>query len=449
MNGSDAARDARLTVRHHIIVPDLLVRPPANARGIARGIMLFLMGFAVVAALAPWRQTVIGSGQVIAFAPDQRQQNIEAPVAGRVEQWFVHEGSRVRAGDAIVALTDNDANILERLGQERAAVALRIATQEARTLTLRDRIESLRRSLRAQVSSAQAEIDIALQELAGTEQRLAAERAAQETNDLNLARQRELETQGLASRRDFELAQLEARRSAAGVTVAEALVQAARSRLAARRAALERVQASGQADLQSAEASLKQAESELASSQASLARVDVGISRQEAQQVVAPVDGTILRVTARQGGEQVDRGEVLATIVPETSDRAVELKVDGNDAALIQRGATVRLQFEGWPAIQFSGWPSVAVGTFGGKVAFVDPADDGNGNFRVVVTPQVRGEQTTEPPWPNARYLRQGVRTKGWFLLNEVSIGREIWRRFNGFPPTSEPRDPAPRIKSK
>ena len=35
--------------------------------------------------------------------------------------------------------------------------------------------------------------------------------------------------------------------------------------------------------------------------------------------------------------------------------------------------------------MQFAGWPSVAVGTFGGRVAFVDPADDGGGDFRVLV----------------------------------------------------------------
>jgi hypothetical protein len=74
------------------------------------------------------------------------------------------------------------------------------------------------------------------------------------------------------------------------------------------------------------------------------------------------------------------------------------------------------------------GWPSVAIGTFGGKVRVVDPADDGLGRFRIIV------EQDKNPPWPDARYLRQGVRVVGWVLLDEVSLGWELWRRFNGFP---------------
>jgi membrane fusion protein, adhesin transport system len=135
-------------------------------------------------------------------------------------------------------------------------------------------------------------------------------------------------------------------------------------------------------------------------------------------------------VLAAQGGEQVKQGDTLAYLVPDTKDRAVELWVDGNDAAIVAEGRHVRLQFEGWPAVQFSGWPSVAVGTFGGRVAFVDPHDDGKGNFRVVVQPDGKHE-----PWPEPRFLRQGVRTNGWILLERVTLGFELWRRFNGFPP--------------
>ena len=104
--------------------------------------------------------------------------------------------------------------------------------------------------------------------------------------------------------------------------------------------------------------------------------------------------------------------------------------MNGNDAPLITPGRLVRLQFEGWPAIQFVGWPAVAVGTFGGKVLLVDSTDNGQGKFRILVVPDPNDE-----PWPSNRWLRQGVRANGWVLLNEVSLGFEFWRQFNGFPP--------------
>lgn len=70
------------------------------------------------------------------------------------------------------------------------------------------------------------------------------------------------------------------------------------------------------------------------------------------------------------------------------------------------------------------------MGTFAGKVAFVDPTDNGTGSFRVMVIPD---EQ--DALWPSARFLRQGISARGWILLENVTIGYELWRLFNGFPP--------------
>ena len=48
-----------------------------------------------------------------------------------------------------------------------------------------------------------------------------------------------------------------------------------------------------------------------------------------------------------------------------------------------------------------------------------------------------------DPPWPQRRYLRQGVQAKGWVLLEQVRLGFELWRQINGFPPVVTP-DPDP-----
>jgi hypothetical protein len=117
--------------------------------------------------------------------------------------------------------------------------------------------------------------------------------------------------------------------------------------------------------------------------------------------------------------------------VPGAERRAVELWVDGRDAPLVDVGTALRLQFDGWPALQFSGWPGLAVGTFGGRVALVDAVDDGHGRFRVVVVP------AADERWPPPQRLRQGVRAHGWFNLGEVRLGYELWRQFNGFPPSA------------
>jgi hypothetical protein len=76
------------------------------------------------------------------------------------------------------------------------------------------------------------------------------------------------------------------------------------------------------------------------------------------------------------------------------------------------------------------------VGTFGGQVASIDATDDGTGRFRLLL------KQEPSDPWPSDRFLRQGVRANGWVMLSRVSLGYEIWRQLNGFPPVLA-EDPA------
>lgn len=417
-----------------ILPSSLRVPPPQKAALVAKLLIAVFLSFSIAALLAPWTQNIRGTGRVLAYAPDQRQQPIEATVSGKVAEWFVQEGSQVKKGDPIVQLTDNDESVLDRLGAERSALQIQKLAHAQRVETLTSRVESLRRYQRAEINSAEANVQIAQREVEAAEQDLDAAEAELETNELNLKRQRDLYDDGLASQRELELADLAQRQSKAKVASTRAKVRAAQNKLSQTRAALRRVIASTEAEVENAQASSRDAETEVASTDAVLARLDGDISRQRAQTIIAPTDGTILRIIGRLGGEQVNRGEVLAILVPTTEDRAVELYVDGNDAALIKTGSPVRLQFEGWPAVQFSGWPSVAVGTFGGRVAFVDAADDGRGDFRIVVVPD-----PDDSPWPTSSYLRQGTLANGWVLLNRVSIGFELWRQFNGFPPTTTP----------
>lgn len=90
-----------------------------------------------------------------------------------------------------------------------------------------------------------------------------------------------------------------------------------------------------------------------------------------------------------------------------------------------------------------SGWPSIAVGTFGGEIVSIDASDNGMGKFRVIIRPDKQDQE-----WPEDRYLRQGVRTNGWVLLDTVPLWFEVWRQLNGFPPVVSKEEPKQK-KSK
>lgn len=313
------------------------MKAPRPLRAFALIVLLSMLVAAAFMAFVPWVQTASGMGRVIALNPEDRLQNVTALVDGRIERWFVQDGSRVQKGDPIVQITDNDPRLLERLAAERALADAQIAAAASALATAR----------------------------------------------LDVNRTGALFREGLGARRDYEFARIK---------VAEM-------------------------------------EAKLAEAQAQRTRIDINLSRQSMQVVRAPRDGVIQRISGGDNATLVKQGEVLATFAPIEADRVVELYIDGRDVPLIQPGRPVRLEFEGWPAIQFSGWPSIAQGLFDGKVISVDLASSPNGLFRVLVRPD-----PAKTPWPKEPYVRLGANVRGWVMMEEVSVGFELWRQLNDFP---------------
>ncbi len=275
-----------------------LIQTPPSIYKVAKWSAIAFFILIVMFAVLPWQQTATGTGRVIAYSPSERQQNITAPVDGRLGKWYVQEGSFVKKGEPILDIYDNDPAIIERIQLEKAAMTKNLALAEQ----------------------------------------------AAEIAHINVKRQHDLFKQGITARKTYEAANLDYVKYRNNVE------------------------------------NLK----------AEIARIDVKLSRQHSQKIIAPISGSILRRYAGQESVLVKAGDIIAELVPDTDSRAVEMWVDGNDVPLITIGDEVRLQFEGWPGIQFSGWPSVAIGTFGGVVAVIDAADDGHGQFRLLVTPEAK-----------------------------------------------------------
>jgi multidrug efflux pump subunit AcrA (membrane-fusion protein) len=308
---------------------------PGKVLKIILACFIIVISFLVI---TPWQQFALGNGKVIAFSPTERQFTIQSPISGRVQRWYVLEGSRVKKGDLIVALTDNDPDYIQRLRRQKNAIIIQISAAE--------------RAIKAGIA--------------------------------NLNRQGKLYKAGISSRRTYELAQVE----------------------------------------------YSKYQDELAQAKIKKINIDVALARQKTQNIKAEASGIIFRRLPGQENVIVAKGDPIAQIVPETPSRAVELWINGNDIAFVRVNQFARLQFEGWPAVQFRGWPEVAIGTFGGRVSFIDATDNGSGNFRVVIVP-------TES-WPDFNYLRQGVRVHGWVRMGRVKLWYELWRQFNGFPPERE-----------
>lgn len=400
------------------------------ARRIARSLLWLLLMLMILLLLTPWQQNVRGIGRVVAYIPGDRQQVIGAPVEGRIARWLVKEGSRVKRGEVIGELQDNDPLLLQRLGNERQALLDRQIAVENRLQTFREQVRMAEQARPQALAAGQARLEMGRQRQQAAAQAVDAARAARLTASLNLERQQTLQQKGLASRRTLELAQLEMAQRGADADRAQAALAAAKSEVDALGADLQKLTADSLAAIEKTRADVNKVIEDQNYLRADLLKLETRLARQQTQTVTAPRDGTVLRLLANPNAEMVKTGQALAILVPDTDQRAVELWVDGNDLPLIVTDSHVRLQFEGYPAIQFGGWPEFSVGSFGGRVALIDAADDGKGHFRILIIPD--GEDI---PWPDNRFLRQGVRVNGWVLLGRVTLGYELWRIFNGFPP--------------
>ena len=71
----------------------------------------------------PWTQNIKGNGYVTTLKPNQRPQEIQTAIAGRIEKWFVKEGDYVKKGDTILFISEIkedylDPNLVENTGNQ-------------------------------------------------------------------------------------------------------------------------------------------------------------------------------------------------------------------------------------------------------------------------------------------------------------------------------------------
>ena len=440
-------RISELTVRTGIdqshLVSDLTfpaLRLSKSSR-LAHRIAYLLLGalvFALAAMVAvPWQQTATGKGHVVAFDANERHQDVDAPISGRIVNWNpgLYEGALVKEGDQLFDIEVVDTELRKQMDLQLAATQRKLTADRTIVNAYFENVRAFEDVKEQLVLAGEEFVKVAEQKLKAEEEGLKAAVAAAEQSEKDRIRRKELLDQKVGSQFDWERAVRQAEEANAKVEQARAYVKGAINELAGKKAELIAKTREAQAKIDSSTAVYEKSKGDFAATEKEIADLTAKQTMQK-QSVLAAQDGYIFKLKVSQGGQIVSQGASLLELVPSSPDRAVAVKVDGNDVPLVSskdrfgNPRKVRLQFEGWPAVQFSGWPSAAVGTFGGIVSVVDSTDDGQGKFRVLVLPD-----PDQSPWPGEIVLRQGVRANAWVLLDEVPLGWEIWRQFNGFPP--------------
>ncbi|MBX3102866.1 MAG: HlyD family efflux transporter periplasmic adaptor subunit [Bacteroidetes bacterium] len=400
-----------------------LLNTPRSLRVVAWGVVGFF-GIGLLTLFLPWQQNIRATGSVTTLFPNERPQQLNTAIGGLILRWHVREGQFVRKGDTLVEITEVkekyfDPQLLLRTREQVNAqeetqrfMAEKINAQAEQLNALRDGMTNKLKEGENKILQAQYKLSIDSAEYV----------IAQE----QFARYEALYAQGLISLTDFEKRKLKLqetrnKRDASRQDLATARIQQA----TVRADYMDKISKT-LSERNDAASKLSEGDGKLSKLQNEYANLEI---RSGFYAIRAPQDGIVVRTLKAGIGENVKEGEAVATIMPASYHQAVELLVSATDVPLLSVGRKVRLEFDGWPALQVSGWPSVSVGTFGGIIAVVDVVDDGMGKYRILVKPD-----PADDPWP--RKLRMGSGVYGWAMLDEVPIWYEIWRQFNGFPPS-------------
>ena len=164
------------------------IRTPRVMRAV---FAMLLIAFAITIAFliyVPWVQTTSGRGVVTTLSPNERKQDINALVPGRIEEWYVRDGSSVKKGDPIVRIADIDPNLLDRLQSERRQIELQL--QAAQSALATAQIDERRsRELFQAGLSARRDYELAQIKVAEMQGRVAAAQADLNRADVNISRQ--------------------------------------------------------------------------------------------------------------------------------------------------------------------------------------------------------------------------------------------------------------------
>ncbi len=408
-----------------------MVQPSASIITLGRVLAIIMLIILLCLIFVPWQQSIPGHGQITLLSPNERPQTVNAPINARLNHWLVHEGERVKTGDILMELIEVDPKYLDpRLLQRLKAQQ---QTRLAKKAALIAQTHALEKQLATQKRLASFAIPAATVKVEQADHQYEAAKQSWITAQQNYSRNQDLYNKGLRSKRDLELAEMNRAQVEAELEVAKRQTQIAHLGQG-------EIEATAQARIQAVEVKLAKLSENIAQIEHDILALEIEIanyqSRVEQRKIRAPVDGKVVRILEYGKGETVKSSAELAIIVPTATDQVVELYIKDHDAPLLSPDRQVRLQFSGWPALQFSGWPAIAVGTFGGRVAVIDSVDNGHGLYRILVIPdKERIKAGLDEPWPKYPYLRPGTRANGWVMLETVSMGFELWRQFNAFPP--------------
>jgi multidrug resistance efflux pump len=431
-----------LNERLEIFANEGIVKSPrfiysiAKASNIGNWLWVFLLSFLVFSFL-PWTQNIRSKGYVTTVNQQDRPQQVNAIIPGKVERWMVKEGDFVKKGDVILQLGEVkveyfDPKLIERTQQQIEAKNQSGLSYTNKANTSDLQISALVRSQLYKLQSIENKIGQQKLKISSDSADKVAVVNANSAYKRQFVAAKILLDSGAISLSEFEKRRIVNQEAAAKLTSIENKLNQSKQELLNLQIEKNVAVQDYQEKIAKAEGDRFASLSNVASNSADVLKLENQLANYDARNqlfmIKASQDGQIIKVKNAGLGEMIKEGEFIAEIVPIRSQKAIEMYVEPVDLPLLNVGQEVRFVFDGFPAIVFSGWPEGSFGTFGGQIFAIESAVSSNGKFRVLVS-----ENPKEKAWPKG--LKIGGGANGIALLKNVPVYYELWRNINGFPP--------------
>lgn len=412
----------------------------------------------IILLFLPWTQNVRSTGSVTTLYQEQRPQQINAIIPGRIVKWWVKEGDKVKKGDTLVHMANVkddylDPSIVERTAEQIDAKSDKVSAYQEKISATRNQINAIRNAADLKVNQLSNKLDQLARKVISDSAELEAAKIDLKQSKDQIDRATEMFKDGVISKFDFERRNATYQKAQAALTEKLNKYQNTRQDLVITRIEMNQVQQEAADKIFKAQSDIAGSYSDIAANRGDIAKLKIDSTnyriRNNQLYILSPQDGQVIKAMKSGLNEIIKDGEMLVEVVPDKVTYAVEMYVNPMDLTLVNPGQKVRFMFDGFPAIVFSGWPRASYGTFGGKVVAVESNRSTNGKFRVLVQ-----EDKNDRPWPPQ--LKMGAGAVGFALIKDVPVWYELWRQINGFPPNyydpaevKDDKDKKPVVKVK
>ena len=180
-----------------------------NSEQRIKNIFIGLISFAVIILFIPWTQNINTSGVVTTQFQDQRPQQINSIIPGKIVKWWVKEGDYVQKGDTIVELADTkddylDPKLIERTEDQVNAKKLKVDFYQSKIENAKNQIIALEEGYRLKEVAVKNKIQQLERKILIDSAELTAAKIDLEIGTSQINRANKLLNDGVISLTDFE-----------------------------------------------------------------------------------------------------------------------------------------------------------------------------------------------------------------------------------------------------